>query len=540
MTFKNLFLIPIICLSFFGMDAQDKKPNPLKTKSVSVFKNGTSFFIKDGKVKTEDGAYVMTEHIPRALFGTLWFHSPDEQLKHVSSYMDQVEDKTEVVANSWVDLLQANIGKKIKLHIGKDEVYDGKVEEVVMKNAKGEEKRFINNTIIVFKTGTQWLSITPGEIRRVEFMEKPNQVLERETTSKKNVVRVDFLSKKLEQPLELMYLQQGLNWVPTYQLELLSDTEANLTLRAEVSNNAEDIENTDVNFVVGIPNFQHANRLSALVDFLGQIYPGGNQAMFNNFSNANRAQTLSYDIDDASFSGTPMSNNVDGTSNEDLYFYRVKNLTLKNGGRGRYHIFNEKIKIAHIYECNLQANGTHRNYYQTNFLFTPDNQNPVFHSVKVNNSLAYPWTTGSCMVINRADGTAKPLSQDKLHYTPIKGHGYVKITETPDIKVKQAEKEIDRELGTKKIKNGNSTTFYDRVTVEGQIKVKSYKTKKVDLNIKRAITGELLQSDVKWLKAKRVNRSGSFNDITDVCWETSIEGGKELVITYTYKVYVPQ
>jgi len=36
-----------------------------------------------------------------------------------------------------------------------------------------------------------------------------------------------------------------------------------------------------------------------------------------------------------------------------------------------------------------------------------------------------------------------------------------------------------------------------------------------------------------------VNRSGSRNPTTDVCWETSIKPGEELVITYSYKIYVP-
>ena len=540
---KSRILITMLILAFLtsSIHAQkDKAKNPLKAKSVSIFKNGSAFFIKEGKVKTKDSSYIMTENLPRALFGTFWIHSPSNELKQVTSYTDLVTTKSENVARSFIDLLEANKGKKMKIHIGKDEVYEGTPEEVVMKDAKGEEKRFVNQTVIVFKTATDWLSFSPNEIRRIQFLEKPNQLLEKETVTNKHVLSVDFTTKKAEQNIEMMYLENGINWTPTYLIEMTSDTRAKLSLRAEVTNNAEDIDNTDVNFVVGIPNFKYANKLSSLVDFLGMVYPNQNQYALNNFANAIQ-QTSAYGIDETSTAtGTPMGGGVVGDADEDLYFYNVKNITLKNGGRGQYPIFSKEIDIAHIYECNMAQNSAATGFYQKDFLFTPDNKNPVFHSIKVNNNLEFPWTTGTAMVMSSKSGEKRPISQDLLNYTPIKGHSYVKLTEAPDIKVKHAEKEVSREQKVRKVNSSNNRYYYDLVTVEGKIKVRSYKDKKVDLNLKRTISGELIKSEVKWLKAERVNRSADINKITDVCWETSLAPEEELEITYSYKVYVQQ
>lgn len=540
-TLITMLILALLANSISAQKAKDE--NPLKAKSISIFKNGSAFFIKEGKVKTKDGSYVMTENLPRALFGTFWIHSPSNELKQVTSYSDLVTTKSEDVTRSFIDLIQANKGKKMKIHIGKDEVYEGTPEEVVMKDAKGEEKVFVNQTIVVFKTATDWLSFSPSEIRRIQFLEKPNQLLEKETTANKHVLSVDFTTKKAEQPLEMMYLENGINWTPTYLIEMTSDTKAKLSLRAEVSNNAEDIESTDVNFVVGIPNFKFANKLSSLVDFLGMVYPNKNQYALNNFSNGLATQQLGYAVDDmvtTPVSVTPMGSGVVGDADEDLYFYTVKNITLKNGGRGQYPIFSKDIDIAHIYECNMAQNSATTGFYQKDFLFTPDNQNPVFHSIKVNNNLEFPWTTGSAMVISSKSGEKRPISQDMLNYTPIKGHSYVKLTEAPDIKVKHAEKEVSREQKVRKVNASNNRYYYDLVTVEGKIKVRSYKDKKVDLNLKRTIHGELIDSEVKWLKAERVNRSADINKITDVCWETSLAPEEELEITYSYKVYVQQ
>jgi len=138
------------------------------------------------------------------------------------------------------------------------------------------------------------------------------------------------------------------------------------------------------------------------------------------------------------------------------------------------------------------------------------------------------------MVTNVQDGT-KPISQDMLTYTPIKGHSFVKLTEAPDLRIKHAEKEVARQARIKKRPNNY---YLDLVTVEGKVKVKNYKSKKVDLNIRRTIIGQLEDSTIEWLTAELVNRGGNSNKTNNVCWETSLNPGQELEITYKYKVFV--
>ena len=531
MLFKNYLLPVFFLLLSFNVFAQDGEKD-FNTKSISIFKNGSAFFLKSGNIKTVDGSYKMTENIPSALFGTLWIHSPNGELKHISSYTDKVEKKQEKQAKSFEDILTLNIGKKIKLFIGKDETLEGIVEEI----DTSKDMSFIYpNSVVTFRTNDKWLSIRTSEIRRIEFLEKPNQVLEYKTKEDKNIVKVDFNTKKTEQALDLMYLENGLSWSPNYLIELIDDNSANLTLRSEVVNNAENINNSDINFVVGIPNFRFATKLSSLVDFIKSFVPSLDPNRTANFSNV---QSLGYGIEEElDFQPDFIASNDVGSSQEDLYFYTLKNISLKKGGRGHYQIFKTKVDIEHIYECNLERNSTSKNYYQKNYLFQADNTNKIFHSIKLNNETSYPWTTGAAMVVKGTE-SAKPISQDQLNYTPINGNSFVKLTQAPDVKVKHAEKEIERV--DRAMKNPVDQKYYlDLVTVEGQVKIKSYKAKKIDLNIRRTIIGQLLKSSTDWLKSDRVNRSGSQNATTDVCWETSIDSGEELVITYTYKVYVP-
>ncbi len=537
---KNLLFLLFTCTTF-SLSAQDTKD--FKTQSISIFKNSSAFFIKKGEVSTKDGKYQMINDFPAALFGTMWIHSPSGNLKHLSSYPDSLSREEQWEATNFSEMIELNKGKRIKLWLENEErPFEGMVESV-------KEKRKVDpglpirpialQRVVTFKTQEEWLTFPMTAIRKMSFLEKPEQMVSKEIKEEKHVLQVDFTNNQASQKLEMMYLAGGIQWSPMYLLELESDTKAKLTLRAELKNDVEDIEDTELNFVVGVPNFRFVDRLSGLVDFLQNVVSNTGRNRSQNFSNALSTQSISYGIENESNAGRVVGarEGVEGQSSEDLYFYNLKNVSLKKGGRAHYQLFNAPIEIAHIYEANLPQNAEQKNYYQKEFLFSADNQNPVIHSVKLNNETSYPWTTGSVMVVNQQNGT-RPISQDQLSYTSIKGNTFVKLTNAPDVRIKHAEKEIDRALKVKKNIN-NSNYYYDLVTIEGEVKIKNYKSKKIDLNIRRTIIGALEESSVKWLKAERVSRGGSYNKTTDVCWETSLEAGKDLVIKYQYKVYVP-
>lgn len=530
-----LLLLSCLCLSI-SIAAQDVKKD-FEASSISIFKNGTAFFIKSGKVATSSGIYRMKKNIPPALSGTFWITSPSNQLDFISSYVDTLQVAQKTVAKSMIDLLNANLGQKVKLHIGKDEVIEGIVQDIGRDDPA--KSQAINHPLVSLQMDGRWMSLLKKEIRRIEFFKQPDQLLEWDKKEIKPVLEVNFTTQRQEQVLQMMYLSRNLNWTPTYLIELIDEEKARLTLRAEVINNTEDIENTAVNFVVGVPNFKYANQYSSLVNLALKELSARGMIQQQNFSNSLPAQT--YDTYEYTTIQPPpppavSSSGLEGASAEDLYFYTLENMSLKKGGRGQYPVFTANIDIAHIYECNLPQNNEQKNYYQSEYSFQP-NPNKVYHSIKVSNTTQYPFTAGPALVVKH-DGETKPISQDRLHYTSINDHSFVKLTEAPDVRIKQAEKATNRKERVKKITRQNSEYYYDLITVEGQIKAKNYKNKKIDLNLRRTIIGDLQQSNVEWLKVERINTSGSPNKTTDVCWETSLKAGEELTIDYSYQIFV--
>jgi hypothetical protein len=115
----------------FALFAQNKM---LKTQAISIFKDGSSFVVKSGKLAAKDGAVKWTgAEIPQAMSGTLWVHSPAGALKQVVSYMDSV-DKTHYFNPINVDdFIEMNQGKNVTIGYKDKELYRGVIENFASK-----------------------------------------------------------------------------------------------------------------------------------------------------------------------------------------------------------------------------------------------------------------------------------------------------------------------------------------------------------------------------------------------------------------------
>ncbi len=529
---NNIVLTLIIfCFSFFNLSAQ----SGIKTKSVAVFKNGSGFFVKSGNVKVEKGSARIDDTI-NATFGTLWFSSNDNTITAVTSKMELVEHTKSAQAGNTADLLKANIGKKVKITAKDEEPVEATIEKV-------------DDDMVILKEANKWVHYKISYLNRIDFLEQPkyNAV----TKDNTRITRIDFKDDK-ESNLNMMYLQKGISWLPTYLVELGADKKAYITLTANLVNDAEDLDNADVSLVVGVPNFKYSNLLSPLTsnqsisEFLYYLtYQTATTNNLGNLSNgitSNMAQqTVNYyaadktaEIDD--FEKSNESFNLGGTKQEDLFFYRLNSISLKKGGRGFYTVLKEQVPFRHIYETELNANSQVGGYYSNSADLDNNEQavNKVYHSIELENTSKLPWTTGSAMVVKPIEGNAGPLSQDELAYTPMKAKVCVKITQAPDIQVKDAEVETTREEKKKVVQR----VSYDLVSVDASVTVKNYKDEDVDLTVKRTVYGNLQSCSADWTSKKVVNLYRSANITNNVKWDIHLKAGEEKKITYKYQVYV--
>lgn len=510
-----------------------------KTQSVSIFKNNTAFFIKSGEVRpnAEKAWLWQSDSLPQALAGTFWLGSPSADLSSVRSMLeDKVEQK---MVGSYQDMLDANDGKRVKLHLAGDSLpLEGKIQIIKFQKEKSEQLYALlaNDKTIILSAGQL------SSLKRVEFLDTPN--FTKEHKRKSPTIRADFKSAKANQPVDLMYLEKGLIWQPEYLVELLSDTKAKISMRAVITNEAEDVETQEMNLVAGVPNFKYATQIT---DFLKFLYPTATQAAElaylrqaapQTFSNSFRNDSRMYDAPmmeaDIAPDPSPDPSPIIGESVEDLYYYPLKNIVLKKGERGIFDIFNNEVSVEHIYETNLGGNQA---TYSKNYVLEKS-ISKVEHNLEILNTSPYVWSSGTIMVVQNNNGKISPISQDRLDYTSMKKKEKVFLTEAPDVAVTRSEKEISRQVDEKKFTRDRYTYYYDLITVEGEVDIRNYKNKDINLETKYAIVGEPVESSVAWEQAKRPVQVQDMNGSTNVCWKQKIKAGEQTKIKYKYKMYV--
>jgi hypothetical protein len=219
---------------------------------------------------------------------------------------------------------------------------------------------------------------------------------------------------------------------------------------------------------------------------------------------------------------------------EDLYYYPLKNIVLKKGERGIFDIFNNEVSVEHIYETNLGGNQA---TYSKNYVLEKS-VSKVEHNLEILNTSPYVWSSGTIMVVQNNNGKISPISQDRLDYTSMKKKEKVFLTEAPDVGITRSEKEVNRQVDEKKFTRDRYTYYYDLITVEGEVDIRNYKNKDINLESKYVIVGEPVESSVPWEQAKRPVQVQDMNGLTNVCWKQKIKAGEQTKIKYKYKMYV--
>lgn len=544
---KNILTVIAIALSFSVLSAQEE----LKTKSISVFKNGKSFVIKEGNVATQNQIYTLSK-TPNALMGTFWFSGTQSFVKQVISSQEIVDEPLERKVNSFSDLLYANKGKILTITTNDGKTYKGVVEDFSLpeeissalqlkeKELTDEYGDFSGNrfdifrpeaAIFSFKMSDKWVAMSPSDIKTIEFADKPNTQIKANIKVKKPVIKVHF-DKSGTQGLNMMYLQDGISWNPTYQLNLLSDTQAKLKLQAEVSNSNESIKETDMSFVVGVPNFKYATDPATLVSwtqFVQSVSSRYNN--FNTFSNAiipSQSLGRGYDSDEIS----PIYNaDNESENNEDFYLYTVKNVSLEKGGKAHYPLFETTIPIKHIYECDLKAEENIRGYYQSANYSFDTKYSDVFHSIEIKNTTKNPFTTGAVLLLNGQD--QKPLAQDLLTYTGIGQTSYIKLTQVPDIRVSEKEFIVKVEENPS---NADDEEWERKVTVQNEITITNSKNKTVDFVLHKSIKGRILKVSEKF--DKTVTNAQLLNPSERMTADTPLKANETKKVIVTYQILI--
>ncbi len=381
-------------------------------------------------------------------------------------------------------------------------------------------------------------ALSVSEITGIEFAGKPNLTAMVPESHKSLRFRVKNAPAGL--PLTMGYMERGLGWTPSYLIELRENHTASMTMQSVVINDAEDLEHTDLSFVVGYPNFKYANTDSPMtlrqsMSELLNAMNGGTAGLNANITsqlmnnNSTQAEESAGPVPELTPSGADLS----GDSEQDLFLYSRPDATLKKGERGLYNVFTTTMSYDEIYEWQVEDAArvdVWGNYQTASFQRTDTIRNAAWHALKLKNNSAFPWTTAPAMVVH---GT-RPIAQEILSYTPKGATGLLKLTIASDIHVEKDEIEIDRVKGVAH-SGGNS---YDAITVEGTLRIHNYKNTDAPMRISRNIIGEAISASNDGKIRKTATAIQALNPNSIIEWEFPVKAGEQVSVKYRYKFLV--
>ena len=523
---KTYWLTVLISFLFIPLQGQE-----FKTKSISVFKNGMVFFHKGAEVNASSGQVKLTD-LPIAnapdepvsnsyygvasrssaipvLFGSVWFNAEGNQLLQTAVFEEEVSEKQ--VINDPIQLIHENVNNKLIFRLKDDPVTrEGKILAV-------------NGTAVFLKMEAGWKQVLVSQIDYFDFEEEP--LLSSTIKKQKKVVRLDFRKPASRQSLDLMYMQRRISWLPNYFLTIQGNNKAKLSLEANLINDIEDLNEVDINFVLGIPSFQFSQMedplfsAQRLVDFLAGLNSGSQDRAF--LTNAITSQRAAVNRD---FNPADFPDDLEGLEQEDLFFYKKSKITLPKGGRMLVHLLETEIEYEDVYSVQLSKGFSGINRDESF-------RNKVWHSLKFKNDSGFPLTTGSIFFMKASAGKSSPISQNQLDFVPNGQYAKVKMTQVPDISVVDSEKEI------KRLENVRDK-YWDLVTVEGTVEISNFKNHAVILEVEREITGALLKTDHPWESFPITRNLNAQNQINYVNWTFELKPGEKKKIIYQYEIYV--
>jgi hypothetical protein len=519
-----------------------------------------------------------------AVLGSFWaLADKDNAVLAMNAACIETVERTEQVTPclSVKELLRANVGRKVTLELANERQIDGELAELLElppeSSAASSDTRAASSRS--YESLSSVISIAPGgelaprggdlvvvvtpdndrhaiPVASVQSVAGPglvtqmNRVEERTERSKRLSISLGERAAGRRVSLRLLYFTPGLRWIPTYRISGELKSNATLALQAELLNEAEGIEDTALDLVVGVPNFRFKDVVSPLTlervmrQTLQQAAPS---LMTQSTSNllAQRAGEVRGAASTVDVTG--LAPELAAGGEQDLFVYSVPSFSLDKGARAAVGLWQDELPLQHLYTLDLRlvrhgrsgataaAAGARTDLGDSSPLKLGRHQ--VWHQLELSNDGDVPWTTGAALLMR---GTL-PLGQELLTYTPIGGKTLVPVTVAVDVRAAHDEREIERELNA--IRVGGYE--YTLVRKEAEITLTNYRTDAVKLRVRASFGGRAEHAShdgkivINEFRAEDWQEQRyALNQHSDVEWELELRPGASTTLSYVSSFYI--
>lgn len=487
--------------------------------TASLFKNGYAVVTREAQFPGS-GTWTV-DGFPQAVLGTFWI-TASKGVKLSEVVLTSEEYEVERDAASMDEILALNLGKRLTFTLSDRRQMIGTLKSVAGSVAILEEVSAEGKPLGIRALPKSYVTevASPGGDLLWKLKQKAS----------KRVLRF-----KADAPgkgsLILVGLERGLTWAPAYSVDISDPKKLRLVAKATILDDLADLKGIELRLVTGFPNVPYINIwdpftsmqsvdqwVSALMQAgapdAARPQPGFAGQMAANYRMAERG----------AFDEAFTVSHLPGQQSEDLFFYRQPDVRLKKGDRGYYVLFSAESDYSHIYEVDVPDQ-----IQDTSYQPRPDMPNDVWHSLKFKNTSGRPFTTAAAVTMK--DG--EMLGQDMMRYTTAGADATCRITKALDVKVDDAEEEIDRQVQVKVV-----NSYYDHVTLKGTIQIANQKPSAVKLEVTKWLTGQVKSTEGNPKVTAHAKGLRAVNPRQKLQWTLDLKAGEKRELGYVYTVYI--
>lgn len=457
-----------------------------RVSAVAVFKDGYGLYFREGRGRPLDG-WVMLDYLPQAALGTVWIHSqgPKDQVEMVVSAKQTQIDFTDPEALERI--LRERIGSRVSF------------VTIEKQQLEGELTDLTDDLAILTRDGSL-VAAKLDKVTQATLVDLP--------------LRVKLAQADGEIDLGMTYLESGIRWLPSYTITLDDPKKAEMILRATIVNDAEELEDSDVHLVVGVPSFAYKgevdplalNRVGKAIDLRFDVSRMRNIAQVASEAARGPAQFGPEGLPERALPDLP------GEELGELFMYELEGVSLKVGEIGMVTVFSDTVPYRTTYQWDADAG--------------PD----VWRLAELTNNSDRPWTTAPATFYNGW----RAIGQNTLNYTAAKGEKQVKVNITRDIATKREQRELDRQEKAL-VRDGRT---YAKVRVKGTLTLTNYKKTPAEVHVMRTVQGKVSETTGEATVVLAADHLTQLNPSTRLDWTLDFKPGETQSVEYAYDVYV--
>lgn len=478
-----------VCLFAAAMTAQAPAPSlpnnstTLPVREVTVFKDGHAYLIREQASPGAGRRQVVLDELPQPVLGTFWpYATGGARLVSAKAARQEVEES--IAAQDLAQFARGNLGKDVTLVDTTNARVHGRLLDVASTPGAAAHLPQENILLIATANGTRMLPM--AQLREFEIKGELQRKFTQKTQQERLTLDVDGGDDGAA--VGVMYVQRGLRWIPAYRIDIDGEGKAKVQLQATLVNDLIDLDRTTVHLVIGVPKFEFAGLVDpiALQNEVAQVATRTRDSRLSNMlSNSLMTQSAGYQVmGESTQDAQPTVEG--GQSNEDLFVFTIKDVSLKVGERLVVPIETFELTYRDVYKLevdfappmevrqNLQSQQV---LELAKELAAPKAE----HVLRIVNGSKVPLTTAPALVLRNG----RILAQGRMRYTPIGAETDLAINTAIDICVTIEEHETGRKPNAENWA-GNA---YGRIELAGTIALRNDKNKAVEIEVRRRVLG---------------------------------------------------